>query len=360
MTTCLGSRGSVRLDEATSDATVDILLLGSGWTSTFLMPLLDERKLTYAYTTKDGRDGSIKFSFESSKTEALSAEQTGDLEQFERLPAAQTIVIIFPLYGPGASTRLVKNYLATHPTARPLFVQLGSTGIYDGGPTMQHNASTVGSDDGAAWRAQDPIRYIDRHSTYNTTNPRAVAEDELLSLSPTLQSQEKDDEKSRSVKASTTVLNLSGLWGGPRSIRAYVGRIAPTKEALSAKGSIHMLHGLDLARAIVAVSLPDARATTQGQRWIVSDTRCYDWWELASAWGLNGDDRSAFPKNASKALQRTEKAAATGHQAEWVVELMAEQKVFVLPRGPERLHRIMSSLEFWSAFGLAPIKARLE
>ncbi|KAJ7844733.1 hypothetical protein B0H14DRAFT_3868234 [Mycena olivaceomarginata] len=46
--------------------------------------------------------------------------------------------------------------------------------------------------------------------------------------------------------APTTVLNFVGLWGGPE--RGPRGpRVAPTKDA-----SLHLIHGLDLSRAIVA------------------------------------------------------------------------------------------------------------
>ena len=62
--------------------------------------------------------------------------------------------------------------------------------------------------------------WYDRHSPFDPDNPRASAEQELLALSP---------------EFLTTVLNLAGLWGGQRSMRNYVGRIAPTKEALKAK-----------------------------------------------------------------------------------------------------------------------------
>ena len=62
--------------------------------------------------------------------------------------------------------------------------------------------------------------WSDRHSSYNMSNPRAIAEDELLSHSPAV---------------ATTVLNLCGLWGGDRSMRNWVSRVAPTKEVLKSK-----------------------------------------------------------------------------------------------------------------------------
>ena len=62
-------------------------------------------------------------------------------------------------------------------------------------------------------------RWYDRNSPF-ILNGRASAESELLALSP---------------DTPTTVLNLAGLWGGSRSPRNWVGRVAPTKEALRNK-----------------------------------------------------------------------------------------------------------------------------
>ena len=47
-----------------------------------------------------------------------------------------------------------------------------------------------------------------------------AAEQEFLSLAP---------------EYHVTVLNLSGLWGGQRAVKHWVGRVAPTKEALKNK-----------------------------------------------------------------------------------------------------------------------------
>ena len=62
--------------------------------------------------------------------------------------------------------------------------------------------------------------WSDRHSPYNESNLRAIAEDELLSSS---------------VSTPTTVLELCGLWGGERSMRNWVSRVVPTKDALKSK-----------------------------------------------------------------------------------------------------------------------------
>ncbi len=81
-----------------------------------------------------------------------------------------------------------------------------------GGPTLQSQSAVNPPTRDSVW--------IDRHSPYDRTNARAAAEDELLALSP---------------DTPTTVLDLCGLWGGPRAVKNFVGRMAPTKEALRAK-----------------------------------------------------------------------------------------------------------------------------
>ena len=192
---------------------------------------------------------------------------------------------------------------------------------------------------------QDGTRtWTDRHSKFDESNDRARAEIELLALAP---------------KVPTTVLDLCGLWGGSRNLKNWIPRVAPSKEVLAQKvgrennlscvprnsftdnlppysciqGSIHMIHGLDVSRAILAVHEHFDRAN--GERWLLTDGRVYDWWDLASAWGEEGK------------------------QGKWVRELMDEQGVRALPRTPERIGRAMESREFWSTFELEPVKGRL-
>ncbi|KAF7300874.1 hypothetical protein MKEN_01313700 [Mycena kentingensis (nom. inval.)] len=269
---------------------VDILIIGAGWTSTFLIPLCDASNISYAATTRSGAPNTIKFEFQP---------ESDDQEPYKALPGAKTVLITFPITLPAAAARLVRLYLATH-DCQPGFTLLGTTSIYD--------KATAGSGDNV----------YDRHSPFNLTS-RASAEVELLALSP---------------QTPTTVLNLAGLWGGKRIPRNWVERIAPTKDALKAKGSVHFIHGIDVARAILAVHTAFDKAA--GQRWLITDGRVYDWWDLASAW---------FPE---------------GEVAKWVQELMREEDVRVLPRDSGMLGRILDSREFWSTFGIAPMKARLE
>jgi nucleoside-diphosphate-sugar epimerase len=201
--------------------------------------------------------------------------------------------------------------------------------------------------------------WTDRHSPYNKSNARAAAEAELLALSP---------------DTPTTVLNLSGLWGGARLMKNYVGHVAPTKQALSERvstmyhkcscsyplhlmtipqGSLHMIHGEDVARAILAVH--DDWKTANGQRWVLTDTRVYDWWDLASAWGSKQTKQGDTEKQATD----VDGNHAKGPQPKWVRELMGEHNVRALPRAPEVLGRAIDSREFWDTFKLEPVVGRL-
>jgi len=293
---------------------VDILILGAGWTSTFLIPLCKEQQISYAATSRDGREGTIPFVFDP---------ESDDATQFSSLPDANTVLIVFPIRVSGGSERLVRHFQKTHAGTEVGFVQLGSTGIWNNDPTVKSDTKTDIAAVGSS------MVWYDRHSEFDTTNPRANAETELLALSH---------------NTPTTVLDLCGLWGGGRRVRNWVGRVAPTKEALKTKGNVHMIHGVDVARAILAVHAQFDKAT--GQRWLLTDQRMYDWWDLASAWGSGGESsRGSDPM---------------GPQAEWVRELMDEEGVRALPRSPEQIGRALDSREFWKTFGLSPVRARLE
>lgn len=111
-----------------------------------------------------------------------------------------------------------------------------------------------------------------------------------------------------------------------------------------------MIHGIDVARAVLAVHGDFPKAG--GQRWILSDGRVYDWWDLASAWGVVVPQIPAQDGQAPLLSQ--------GSHARWVRELMQEQSVRALPRNIEVLGRALDSREFWYTFELSPIKARLE
>jgi len=126
---------------------------------------------------------------------------------------------------------LVTSYVKNHDFEKISynFIQLGSTEIF-----------SVDKQD----------LWVTRHSKYDKSNLRAIAEDELLGL-------------------GGCVLDLSGLWGGARQVKHWVDRVAATKEQLKGKTSLHMVHGEDVARAIIAVhhKFGDAK----GQRFVCSN-----------------------------------------------------------------------------------------
>ena len=286
---------------------LDILILGAGWSSTFLIPLLQERHLSFAATTRDGRDvagvKTIKWSFDPNSSSAASHEKG----QFSNLPLAKHVLITFPLSGTGQSSTLVHGYEKAF--GKKLdgvrFIQFGSTGI---------------------WQIPPKTLWVSRRSPYDTNNARAIAEDELLKL-------------------GGCVLNLAGLWGGARDPKTWVDRVAKTKEDVKSKKSLHMVHGLDVARAVVAVM--GYGYSGRGQRWMLTDGFVYDWWSLMLGW--------ADAKNEDKSIMAREPA----EQAKWVGELMLEERVWGLPRSMEVLGRCYYGREFWDTFSLVPLMARI-
>jgi hypothetical protein len=106
---------------------VDILILGAGWTSTFLIPLCTQRGISYAATRRSSPSGTtIKFEFDPT---------SDDPEPYKVLPDAKTVLITFPINGAGASKRLVSLYKSTrtnpHAHGEVLFIQLGTSSIWD-------------------------------------------------------------------------------------------------------------------------------------------------------------------------------------------------------------------------------------
>jgi hypothetical protein len=165
----------------------------------------------------------------------------------------------------------LKWYRETHPVldgTEIKWIQLGSTGIWDVSQDRFFRSALCHSTyriisiiQGGPTFAEDVKHgksvYLDRHSPTNPANARANAEKELLSL-----------HSPKETHDLTTILNLCGLYGGSRSIRRYVSRIAGTKELLQAKGSIHMIHGIDVARAIFAIT--QGASHLFGERWLLT------------------------------------------------------------------------------------------
>ena len=184
------------------------------------------------------------------------------------------------------------------------WIQLGSTGIF----AAPH------------WN--------DNNSPYDKENLRAIAEDELLAL-------------------GGCVLNLAGLYGGERNPKNWVVRVAKTKAEVKGKKALHLIHGEDVGRAIVAVH----QNFTKGKRWLVTDLRVYDWWDLIQDWGTE--------VKASVAETLGESVARDLRYPEWVGELMIEEKVKALPRSAEELGRVLDSRTFWEEMRIWPSKGRV-
>ncbi|KAF2710038.1 hypothetical protein K504DRAFT_466477 [Pleomassaria siparia CBS 279.74] len=275
---------------------VDILILGAGWTSTFLITQLDNEKITHAETTTTGRDGTIPFRFDP---------ESSDEEAYKQLPAAHTVLVTFPLVGHGQSKHMTKLYRSVHGEENR-WIQLGSSGIFNQ------------CDD---WNTED--------SPYDSNDRRAIAEDELREC------------------VDGCVLNLSGLYGGVRVPRTWIPRLAKTKEDVRKRKAVHFIHGEDVARAIIATH----KKFTPGKRWVLADLRVYDWYDLIMSFSAMAEDEDGE--------ESEEQGAQRLQFGKWVGELMLEEKVKALPREMTSLGRKIDSRGFWDFMGMWPRHKRL-
>ncbi|AEO59739.1 hypothetical protein MYCTH_2308246 [Thermothelomyces thermophilus ATCC 42464] len=332
---------------------LNLLILGAGWTATFLIPLLQSRNISFAATTTTGHPvagvPTLPFKFDP------SAPEHETRSAIAALPRARHILITFPLIGAGPSRLLLSTYTETHltsvSTAQPddgtgpfRFIQLGSTGIWQQQQQRQQQQQQQKHQE-----APTPTSpWLTRHSPYARDNPRAVAEDELLAL-------------------GGCVLNLAGLWGGTRAPRRWARRVAPTKEALRGKASLHLVHGADVARALVRLVEGDAVGSLwdragRGQRWMVTDGFVYDWWALVVGWADSAaaeEEEEEEEEGEGEGEAEAEVGAEPTERARWVFELMREHGIRALPRPMETLGRCYDTREFWEAFGLVPLKGRM-
>ena len=229
------------------------------------------------------------------------------------------MLITFPLKGDRQSKLLTDLYGETHEKIADAvrWIQLGSTGIFTE----------------KGWNDSD--------SAYDKSNARAVAEDELLSH----------------LGNRACVLNLAGLYGGTRHPQNWVTRVAKSKSEVKAKLAVHLIHGRDVSRAIIAAH--DKFEKVGGKRWIVMDLHVYDWWDLFLSWGKYARE-SAGEGVWERAREVDIEGDGDGglEYERWVVELMGEEGVRALPRGIESLGRVLDGRGFWSAVGGAPEEGR--
>ncbi|CAO1621422.1 unnamed protein product [Parajaminaea phylloscopi] len=352
--------------QTSANGAVDLLLLGSGWSSTFILPLAAEAGITTASTTRAGTDGTIAWEFDP---------DSDDFESFQRLPDASTVLIIFPIYSTEGVQRLVRGYLesrlarrrwakrnsyylddsAEEPkgdgeddddlnTVDVSFMLLGSTGIYDNGPTLAPlgppgwERSSEAHELHKSPRVPTKGPWVDESSPWQPV-PRALAEETLLALT-------KSDNAVRSRPIPATVLLLCGLWGHGRSMRNFISRLPANPDVFRNLGSVHMIHGRDVGRAVRSVYQDFAKAS--GRRWILTNLRVYDMWDLASRFGSAGPPGRDHPP--------------TGPYPGIVQELMkahGSKGVRALPRSSQEMFEMNNSLSldgraFWSTFGLTP------
>jgi hypothetical protein len=212
-----------------SSSVVSILLLGSGWTSQFVIPALKAASISFAYT----RRAPI-----SSDVGAIPFEAVREGQQkaaaFQALPQAEMVVVIFPL----TSAEFIQDIVTTYEEAKqcqPAWLGLGSTSAWSKGVST----------------SSTPIL---------KTNARAVSEEGLLSM--------------HTSSRSTAVLNLSGLYGGKRNPANFAKKVGETMEKLEEKTSLHLVHGKDVAQAIIgmwdALQDPYRKVSAWGKRWIVT------------------------------------------------------------------------------------------
>ena len=286
------------------------------------------------------------------------------MEPYYTLPRARTILITFPLKGVGQTKRLLQLYWIAHidPELKTNWIQLGSTGIYKN----------------EGWSAWD--------SPYDTINDRAIAEDELLEC----------------LQNRACVLNLAGLYGGERQLRHWLPRVARSKEDAAAKGAVHMIHGRDVSRAIIAAHFklveeyapplqapgfdaespfpylaannqaPTTAAATSsssgitlpntlgGHRFPVTDMHCYDWWDLFMQFGQYARQRAIDGETKAEVLKGVRPEELLYEK--WVLELMDEKGVKALPRDKtgEGLGRLVDGRAFWAMAGARPLEGRAD
>jgi hypothetical protein len=105
------------------DPWLDLLILGAGWTAEYLIPLCNQRNVTWAGTKRSEAPGLIKFVFDP---------ESDSKEPFLALPYARTVLVVFGIHTSDAAKRLVQLYAQTHPSdSQPtLFIQLGTIQIW--------------------------------------------------------------------------------------------------------------------------------------------------------------------------------------------------------------------------------------
>jgi hypothetical protein len=147
------------MQQFTFTESLQVLILGLGWTGQFLQELFIDQNVPYAATTRDGRNGTIQWTLTPTPNVSV-------------LPLAQTVLVTFPVLSADTIRQLMDSYTAEKGPTN--WILLSSTRIYSADPSDRHTPPDASKDTG-----------------------RLPAENEVI-------------------KNKGTVLHLSGLWGDQR------------------------------------------------------------------------------------------------------------------------------------------------
>jgi hypothetical protein len=129
--------------------------------------------------------------------------------------------------------------------------------------------------------------------------------------------------------------------------RTWLSRIVKSKDDIRKRGAVHFVHGEDVARAIIATH----RDFTSGKRWIITDLRVYDWYDLIMSFSAMTAEQEAAASADDVALRL--------QFIKWVGELMVEEDIRALPREMQVLGRKLDARAFWRHHKIWPQHPRL-
>ena len=251
----------------------DLLILGLGWTGQYVYNDCIKNDIQVKATTTTGRDNTIKFAFTTETT----------IEEIEQLPRAQSIIITFKITETSSIEKLVSG-LSLGQDEMPKMILLGST------------------------RPWNPIDGNWCDINHPTPDERFIVEQQFLTM-------------------GGCVLNLAGLFGGLRQPKNWISRVASSKEQLGLKKSLHLIHGRDISRLVLAVFKKFVN-----QRFLVTDMRIYDWLEIVLLFGNN-------------------------EQKGWGLEIIKEDGIRSVPREHQLLERCIDGTQIWNHFDLLPLES---
>lgn len=132
--------------------------------------------------------------------------------------------------------------------------------------------------------------------------------------------------------------------------------MATSKAQVKAKGILHLIHGHDVARAIIAThrAFKECANEAEGKRYMLTDLHVYDWWDLIQMWGREAREK------AMETEERVESKEGKYAYELWVGQLMVEEDIKALPRDVNQLGRRLDGRAFWEAMDIWPEIGRVQ